>query len=224
MKLLVVEDERDLNHIIVNHLKDDGYNVDACYDGEYAVDLIESIEYDGIILDVMLPKKNGFDVLKDIRSHGIQTPVLFLTARGETEDVVRGLDLGADEYMTKPFVFDELMARVRVLTRKKTDHKENIYRCGNLTMDENLRKVKRGEKELDLSPREYAILLYMIRNQNIILTREQIETNVWDFDYDGTSNIVDVYIRYLRRKVDNGFDQKLIHTIRGVGYKLSCED
>ena len=167
---------------------------------------------------------NGFQVLKEIRGKDIQTPVLFLTACTDTEDVVTGLDAGADDYVTKPFSFSELLARIRVMTRKKVEIRENMYQCGDLILNYNDRTVRRGEKEINLSAREFAILFYMIRNQNIVLTRDQIENNIWNMDYEGSSNIIDVYIRYLRKKVDDGYDEKLIHTIRGAGYMLKWED
>lgn len=224
MKLLVVEDEKDLNRIIVKNLIAEGYSVDFCFDGESALDYLLAGEYDGVVLDVLLPRMNGFQVLKEIRGKDIQTPVLFLTACTDTEDVVTGLDAGADDYVTKPFSFNELLARIRVMTRKKVEIRENMYQCGDLILNYNDRTVKRGGKEINLSAREFAILFYMIRNQNIVLTRDQIENNIWNMDYEGSSNIIDVYIRYLRKKVDDGFEEKLIHTIRGAGYMLKWED
>lgn len=224
MKLLVVEDEKDLNRIIVRHLKAEGYSVDSCFDGETAIDYLEGAPYDGVLLDVMLPKKNGFEVLETVRKKGVQTPVLFLTARGETEDIVTGLDLGADEYIIKPFSFKELMARIRVLVRKTSEQRDNIYCCGDLKLDTNTHTVQRAGRQIELSPKEYSILLYLVRNKNIILSRDQIEHNIWDFEYGGSSNIIDVYIRYLRKKIDNGFEQKMIQTIRGAGYMLKCDE
>ncbi len=198
--------------------------MDFCFDGESALDYLLAAEYDGVVLDVLLPRMNGFQVLKEIRGKDIQTPVLFLTACTDTEDVVTGLDAGADDYVTKPFSFSELLARIRVMTRKKVEIRENMYQCGDLILNYNDRTVRRGEKEINLSAREFAILFYMIRNQNIVLTRDQIENNIWNMDYEGSSNIIDVYIRYLRKKVDDGYDEKLIHTIRGAGYMLKWED
>lgn len=220
MKILVVEDEKDLNRIITKELESEGYLVDACFDGESAFDYLKLEEYDGAILDVMLPRMDGFEVLKKARNSGIQTPVLFLTARSGVEDIVKGLDIGADDYMVKPFVFQELSARVRAMTRKKAGVHENIYRCGDLTVDCNEHAVKRQEQPIYLSPKEFSILLYLIRNQNIVVSREQIEANIWDLDHDSYSNVIDVYIRYLRKKIDDPFDVKMIQTIRGVGYVL----
>lgn len=224
MRLLVVEDEKDLNRIIVHRLTAEGYNVEFCYDGETASDYLLSAQYDGAILDVMLPGMDGFQVLEKVRRAGIQTPVLFLTARDDTEDVVKGLNLGADDYVLKPFVFAEFLARVKVLTRRKPEISGNVYRCGDLTVDCNTHKVERAGVPISLSPREFWILLYLVRNKNIIVTREQIESNVWSLDYSGSSNVVDVYIRYLRRKIDENFDYKMIQTIRGTGYVLRCEE
>ncbi len=224
MKLLVVEDEKDLNHIIMKNLIAEGYSVDTCFDGESALDYLTGVTYDGVILDVLLPKINGFEVLKRMRSMNIQTPVLFLTACTDTDDVVTGLDAGADDYMVKPFAFRELLARLRVMTRKQIETHENVYQCEDLILNYNNRTVERGGKEIELSPREFSILLYMMRNKNIVLTREQIENNIWNLDYEGASNIIDVYIRYLRKKIDDGFEKKMIQTIRGVGYMLKCEE
>ena len=220
MRLLVIEDEKDLNWIIVKELRSEGYLVDYCYDGESGFDYLCMAEYDGVILDIMLPKMDGFTIVKKARSRGITTPILFLSARSNVDDIVRGLDLGADDYMVKPFDFQELLARIRMITRKKADVHENIYSCGDLVVNCNERTVKRAEKSIELSPKEYAVLLYLIRNQNIVVTREQIEANIWDIGRDGSSNLVDVYIRYLRKKIDDGFEFKMIRTIRGVGYVL----
>lgn len=224
MRLLVVEDEKDLNSIIVKNLEAEGYIVDSCYDGEDAVIYMTTIDYDAVILDVMIPRLSGFEVLKKIREMKIETPVLFLTARDQVDDIVFGLNIGADDYMVKPFSFDELMARLRVIVRRKPEVRENIYTCGDLSLNVNTRKVTRQGKEISLSPKEYAILECLIRNKNIVLTRAQIESNIWDMDYNGESNVIDVYIRYLRRKIDDDFDEKLIQTVRGVGYMLKCEE
>lgn len=220
MKILIVEDEKDLNHLIGKELEAEGYCVESCYDGDAAYDYLCLGEYDGAILDVMLPGIDGFEVLRRVRKKGVQTPVLFLTAKCDVSDIVTGLDLGADDYLAKPFRFQELLARIRVMTRKKVEIHENIYRCGDLVLDCNKRVVMRGEREIELTPREYAILLYLIRNQNIVVTREQIEANIWDNDHDCYSNVIDVYIRYLRKKIDSDGETKMIQTIRGVGYIL----
>ncbi len=220
MKILVVEDEKDMNHIITKELREERYLVDSCYDGDSAYDYLTMEEYDGVVLDIMLPGMNGFELLKKARGKGVQTPVLFLSARSRVDDIVQGLDIGADDYLVKPFAFRELSARVRAMTRKKAGVRENIYRCGELTVDVNGHLVTRAETQISLSPKEFAILLYLIRNQNIVVTREQIEANIWDIDHDSYSNVIDVYIRYLRKKIDDPYEAKLIHTIRGVGYVL----
>ena len=224
MRLLVVEDEEDLNEIIVKELRSQGYLVDTCFDGNTALDYFSLEKYDGAILDVMLPYLDGFQVLQEIRKKGNQTPVLFLTARNDKADIVRGLDIGADDYILKPFDFDELLARIRVMVRRKVEVGENSYRCGNLVVNVNDHSIKRGEKEILLSPKEYALLLCLIRNKNTVMTRQQIENNLWEFDYGRYSNVVDVYIRYLRKKIDDGFEHKMIQTIRGVGYMLRGEN
>ena len=222
MRILVVEDERELNSIICNKLMKEGYNVDACYDGMAALDYMEAERYDGAIMDIMIPGKDGIEVLKDMREAGIQVPVLFLTAKAQTQDIVDGLDAGASDYMTKPFEFSELMARLRVMLRIKTDINENFISCGSLVVDMNTKRAVRDGVVIDLTVREYAILEYLARNKNVVVTREQIRANIWNVEEDINSNVVDVYIRYLRKKIDDNFEQKLIHTIRGVGYKLEC--
>ncbi len=224
MRLLVVEDEKDMNHIIVRKLEAEGYSVDSCYDGHSAVDYLTTEEYDGAILDIMLPGLDGFEVLRKVRRAGVQIPALFLTARDNTSDIVTGLDIGADDYMVKPFVLAELLARIRVMTRNTIDIHENVYRCGDLTVDCNTHVVKRGDTEITLSPKEFSILVYLMRNKNIVVTREQIESNIWRFDHNGSSNVIDVYIRYLRKKIDEDYDCKMIQTIRGAGYMLKCEE
>lgn len=223
MKLLVVEDEKDLNEIITKALTINGYIVDSCFDGQEAYEYLSLNEYDGAILDIMLPKLDGFDVLERIRSNGIQTPVLFLTARDSKKDIIHGLDLGADDYISKPFDLDELLARIRVMLRKKVETRENIYRCGELVINCNDYTVLRRDKPIVLSAKEFQLLLYLVRNKGIVVTREQIENNLWHFDSENSSNVIDVYIRYLRKKIDDGYDKKMIHTIRGVGYQLKAE-
>lgn len=170
----------------------------------------------------MIPKKDGMSVLKTIRAEGIQVPVLFLTAKSETQDIVRGLDAGASDYMTKPFEFSELLARLRVMLRTVHISNDSILNYGSLQIDTNNHRVVRDGVTVDLTVREYAILEYLVRNRNIVVTREQIRANIWSIDDDINSNVVDVYIRYLRRKIDDPFEEKLIHTIRGVGYRLEC--
>lgn len=220
MRLLIAEDEKNLNKILARQLRDNGYTVDACFDGEDALDHIMMTDYDGIILDIMMPKMDGLEVLRELRAKQIDTPVLFLTARDSVADRVEGLDLGADDYLTKPFAFEELLARVRVLVRKKAGNKTNVYTLADLTLDTQSREVKRGETPVSLSSKEFAILEYMIMNKNVVLSRDNLERHIWSYDYEGSSNMIDVYIRYLRKKIDEKFEPKLIHTVRGVGYVL----
>ena len=227
MRILVVEDEKKINDVIVKTLKKEKYGVDSCFDGEEALDYIFSVEYDIILLDIMLPKKDGFEVLKSMRKKGIKTPVLFLTARDQIEDRVRGLDLGADDYLVKPFAFEELLARIRVVLRKNSGSGEdggNVLKIANLTVDCNKHEVFRDDVSIKLSAKEFSILEYMMRNKGRVVSKEKIEEHVWDFDYEGVSNIVEVYIKFLRKKVDNDFSPKLIHTIRRVGYILKVEN
>ena len=227
MRILVVEDEKKINDVIVKTLKKEKYGVDSCFDGEEALDYIFSVEYDIILLDIMLPKKDGFEVLKSMRKKGIKTPVLFLTARDQIEDRVRGLDLGADDYLVKPFAFEELLARIRVVLRKNSISGEdsgNVLKIANLTVDCNKHEVFRDDVSIKLSAKEFSILEYMMRNKGRVVSKEKIEEHVWDFDYEGGSNIVEVYIKFLRKKIDNDFSPKLIHTIRRVGYVLKVEN
>ncbi len=227
MRVLVVEDEKIINDVIVRTLKKEKYSVDSCFDGEEALNYVLSAEYDILILDIMLPKKDGFEVLKKIRNEGITTPVLFLTARESVEDRVRGLDLGADDYLIKPFDFDELLARIRVILRKnsiKSDSVGNIFKISNLTVDCNTYTVYRNEQKIKLSPKEFSILEYMIRNKGRVISKDQIEEHVYNFDSERSSNVIEVHIRFLRRKIDADFTPKLIHTVRGAGYILKEEN
>lgn len=222
MRLLVVEDEIHLQTIIKKRLIKEHYSVDACGDGLEALDYLAVSPYDAVILDIMLPGLSGIDVLKRIRAEGNRVPVLFLTARDGVDDRVKGLDCGADDYLVKPFAFEELLARIRVMLRHASG---NIHVTDELTLSDlsvNLKshQVSRGGKMIELSGKEYSMLEYLMRNQGQVLSREQIEQHVWSFDYEGGSNMVDVYIRYLRRKIDEGFEQKLIHTVRGAGYVM----
>ena len=220
MRILVAEDERDLNEILCKKLRSEEYCVDGCFDGEEALDYLASVDYDAVILDIMMPKRSGLEVVEQLRRQGNQTPVLFLTARDSIDDRVTGLDAGADDYLVKPFAFDELLARLRVMTRKRGGERSNLFTIDDLTLDIRSKRVERGGAELKLSAKEYALLEYLIRNKGVVLSRIQIEENIWGFDYEGSSNIVDVYIRYLRRKIDKDHPVKLIHTIRGSGYVL----
>lgn len=220
MKILVVEDEKDLNDIIVKKLNAEGYTVDSCYDGVTAIEYMDATEYDTVVLDIMLPKLSGLEVIKIVREKKNKTPILILTALDSISDRVKGLDSGADDYLVKPFSFDELMARIRVITRRVTGDVTNIFTVADLTVDCNSHTVIRGDKEINLSSKEFAVLEYLIRNKGTVLSRSKIENHIWNFEYDGGSNVVDVYIRYLRKKIDNEYDIKLIHTIRGIGYVL----
>ena len=224
MRILVVEDEKSLNEVIVKRLEDEHYGVDWCYNGKDALDNILLTEYDAIILDIMLPELNGYEVLKTIRSKNIDTPVLFLTAKDSIEDRVKGLDSGANDYLTKPFAFEELLARIRVMLRKDSNSSGNVFTVANLTVDTNSHSVFRDDIPIKLSKREFTILEYMIRNRGKILSKDKIEQHIWNYDYEGGSNVIEVYIRYLRKKIDADFSPKLIHNIDGVGYILKVED
>ncbi len=225
MRILVVEDERSLNELITKRLKLERYSVDNCFNGSDALSCIDCAEYDAIVLDVMLPKISGLEVLRAMRNRGDKTPVLLLTARDTIEDRVTGLDCGADDYMIKPFSFDELLARIRVMFRRSSDNTSNVFVLADLTVDCDSHMVERGGKSIQLSAKEFAVLEYLIRNRGLVLSREKISHHIWNYDYEGSSNVIDVYIRYLRKKIDEQYAQKLIHTIRGVGYVLkSTED
>ena len=223
MRILIAEDEKALNDVIKKTLTKNGYSADSCFNGEEALYCLETAEYDAAILDIMMPCMSGIQVLKKIRAGGNTVPILFLTARDAVPDRVAGLDAGADDYLTKPFAFDELLARIRVMLRKNSGKSENIYRAANLSVDVNTRTVCRDNIPISLSAKEFAILEYLIRNQGIVLSREKIEQHIWNYDYEGCSNLVDVYIRYLRRKIDEAYTPKLIHTVRGAGYVLKAE-
>lgn len=223
MRILVCEDERDLNRVISKRLISEGYSVDSCFDGEEALDFTAVGEFDAILLDIMMPKISGLEVLKALRAQNNMTPILLLTAKDSIEDRVAGLDAGADDYLIKPFAFDELLARIRVITRKASGNPTNVFTVGDLTLDAVSHTVTRAGREIPLSSKEFDILEYMIRNANTVLSRERIENHVWNFDYTGGTNVIDVYIRYLRKKIDDDFEVKLIHTIRGVGYVLKVQ-
>lgn len=220
MRILVAEDEHDLNEIIVKKLVEEGYSVDACYDGAEAIDILSYTEYDAILLDIMMPKADGFQVLTALRSFRKETPVLFLTARDAIEDRVRGLDSGACDYLVKPFSLEELAARVRAALRTAHGKSTNILTVGDLMLDSGTKSVTRGGRSIELSAKEYALLEYLMLNQGIVLSREKIENHIWNFDYEGGTNVVDVYISYLRKKIDEGQEMRLIHTVRGRGYVL----
>lgn len=220
MRILVSEDEKDLNRLICNTLIRAGYSVDFCYNGEDALDYIANADYDCILLDIMMPKLDGHEVLKRLRQQNKNFPVIFLTAKDTIQDRITGLDLGADDYLVKPFDFDELLARIRAATRKYGTQKTSIYNLADLSVDTATHVVKRGSQEIKLSAKEYAILEYLIMHKETVVTRNQLENHIWNYDYVGGSNVVDVYITYLRRKIDNNFENKLLHTIRGTGWIL----
>lgn len=221
MRLLIVEDEKKLCNIIANQMKDAGYSVDKCNDGLEAIDYIESTEYDAIILDIMLPGMDGISILKKIRAAKRHTPVLLLTAKSSIEDKVNGLDSGADDYLSKPFSLEELTARVRVMIRRMgVERVSNDIVCGPLTLDTEKHVAFRSGKEIPLTAKEYNILEYLMHNKGIVLSRDKIEQHIWNYDYEGSSNIIDVYIRTLRNKIDADYEDKLIQTVRGVGYVI----
>jgi len=224
MRLLYAEDEEDLNRIVTKKLTEEGFSVDSCFDGREAIDNIQFTEYDAAILDIMMPHADGFAVLKELRKLKKNTPVLFLTARDSIEDRVTGLDSGANDYLVKPFSFEELLARIRVLTREKHNLTENILSIGDLELNLSSHIVTRGGTEITLTSKEYQLLEYLLYNKEKVLSREKIENHIWNYDYEGGTNVIDVYIRYLRKKIDDGFPTKLIHTVRGAGYVIREEN
>ena len=225
MKLLIVEDKKSICQTIAKHLKDEGYTVDTCFDGADALAYIEGTEYDAIILDIMLPGVDGITVLKTIRSQKLKTPVLLLTAKSSVEDKVKGLDSGADDYLTKPFSLEELSARIRVMIRRGgAERVDNVLSCGPLSLDTHKKTAFRDGREIILTAKEYAILEYLLHNKGIVLSRDKLMNHIWNYDYEGSSNIIDVYIRTLRKKIDADCDQKLIQTVRGIGYVIKDKE
>ena len=220
MRVLVVEDERRLAGIIKRGLLEEGYSVDNAYDGEEAEYMAESTHYDAMVLDVMLPRKDGVSVCRDLRSKNVSTPILMLTAKDTVDDRIRGLDSGADDYQVKPFAFSELLARVRALMRREALPKSQKLQVGDLVMDTLSREIWRGQRKVELTTKEYSMLEYFMRHPNMVLTRTMLEENVWDYAFDGVSNIVDVYVRRLRRKLEQEGETSLIDTVRGAGYRL----
>jgi DNA-binding response OmpR family regulator len=224
MRVLVVEDERKVASFIRQGLQEEGYTVEVAPDGAVASDLIlAGPPYDLIVLDVMLPRQDGFSVLKGMRSRRIETPVLLLTARDSVADKVRGLDLGADDYLSKPFSFEEFLARVRALLRRGQGQRAPVLRLADLTLDPATREVARGARRVTLTTREYALLEYFLRNPGRVLTRPMLAEHVWGLDFDPESNIIDVYVGYVRRKIDGEGERKLLHTVRGAGYVMKDE-
>ena len=220
MRILLVEDNRRLSHTIRLGLADDGYAVDTAFSGPEAEDLVAVTPYDAIILDIMLPGKDGLAVCKDLRKARVNTPILMLTARDAIEDRVAGLDSGADDYLIKPFAMQELRARLRALLRRESENKTGQLRLADLTLDPATHIVERAGKPIELTAREYALLEYFMRNPNRLITREMAEDHIWSYDFQASSNVIDVYVRRLRNKIDEPFEVKLLETVRGAGYRL----
>ncbi len=223
MRILFAEDERDLNEIVTRKLVSEGYGVDSCFDGQTAWEYLESAEYDAVVLDIMMPKMDGLTVLRQFRAAGGTAPVLLLTARDAVADRVKGLDSGANDYLVKPFALDELAARIRAMTRTSFGMTSSVLTVGDLKLDLARKSAQRGGEDIPLSAKEYALLKYLMCNRGVVLSREKIENHIWNYDYEGGTNVVDVYIRYLRKKIDDGRENKLIHTVRGLGYVLREE-
>lgn len=220
MKILLAEDEVDLNNVVTRYLKKNGYSVDSVLDGEEALDYLEYGEYDLVILDIMMPKVDGFEVIKKLRNKGNHTSILMLTARDSADDKVKGLDLGADDYIVKPFDFNELLARIRAVVRRKYGNSSNKLVIGDLILDTSKKSVTRAGKQIELTGKEYEVLEYLMQSKNRILSREQIKEHVWDFDYEGDSNIIDVLIKNIRKKIDVEDGKQIIYTKRGLGYVI----
>ncbi|KAF0221247.1 MAG: two-component system OmpR family copper resistance phosphate regulon response regulator [Geobacteraceae bacterium] len=224
MRILVVEDEKKVASFIKRGLEEEKYEVETAGDGEEGLKMALEKPYDLIVLDWMLPKKDGLSVLKEMRGKKNATPVLMLTAKDTVEDIVAGLESGSDDYLTKPFAFAELLARVRALLRRSEMDRGAEIRFADLRIDPVTHKVWRKDREIDLTAKEYGLLEYFMRNPNQVLTRTMIADHVWDYTFDSFTNIIDVYVNYLRKKIDRDADKKLIHTVRGVGYILKEED
>ena len=220
MKILLAEDEVDLNNVVTRYLKKNGYSVDSVLDGEEALDYLEYSEYDLVILDIMMPKVDGFEVIKKLRNKGNHTSILMLTARDNADDKVKGLDLGADDYIVKPFDFNELLARIRAVVRRKYGNSSNKLAIGDLILDTSEKSVTRAGKQIELTGKEYEVLEYLMQSKNRILSREQIKEHVWDFDYEGDSNIIDVLIKNIRKKIEIEDGKQIIYTKRGLGYVI----
>jgi DNA-binding response OmpR family regulator len=223
MRILVVEDNRRLNSSLAASLVHEGYSVDSAYDGQEGQDLAELASYDLILLDILLPEKDGLEVCRDLRRRRIQTPILLLTARDSINDRVQGLDCGADDYLVKPFAMRELFARLRALLRRQQPTKQRCLTMGNLVIDPLTHTVEREGQLVDLTPKEFALLEYLMYHPNQVVTREMIEQHIWNYDFECESNVIDVYVRRLRRKIDYPFAVKLLITVRGIGYRLQSQ-
>lgn len=221
MRILVVEDNHRLNSSLQMNLAHEGYSVDVAYDGQEGQDLAELTPYDVIILDILLPKKDGLEVCRDLRLRRIHTPILLLTARDSVDDRVQGLDCGADDYLVKPFALRELLARLRALLRRNHPYTNGRLEMENLVVDPVTHLVEREGRAIDLTPKEFALLEYFMYHPNQVVTREMIEQHIWNYDFECSSNVIDVYVRRLRRKIDDPFEVKLLATIRGIGYRLA---
>ncbi len=223
MRILVVEDEADMNRLIVKTLQKSGYSVDGCFDGQEALLYLKGAAYDALVVDVMMPRMDGYTLVETLRQKNVDLPILFLTAKDSISDRVKGLDLGADDYLIKPFAFEELLARIRAMTRKYAGQRSNQFILADLVLDTKTRTVTRSGKAIHLLPKEFSILAYLMTNQGIVVSREQLEDRIWNYDYAGSSNNVDGYISRLRKKIDEGYDTKLLHTVRTVGWVLRAE-
>ena len=223
MRVLLVEDERKLGELLRRGLGEEGYAADLADRGEEALWMARAVDYDAIVLDVMLPGADGFEICRRLRGSGVWTPVLMLTARDAVDDRVSGLDVGADDYLTKPFAFEELLARIRALARRASVERPAVLEVGDLRLDPAAHRVWRGEQELDLSVKEFALLEVFMRRPGVALTRTQLLNGAWDLAFESRSNVIDVYVRYLRQKIDRPFGCDSIETVRGVGYRLSAE-
>ena len=220
MRILVVEDEKKVARFLQQGLEEERYTVDVAFDGEHGLAMAQAQSYDLIILDVMLPHKSGFELTKEFREGNGTTPILMLTAKTSTEDKVTGLDSGADDYLTKPFAFAELLARVRSLLRRGSLEKSTVLAVADLELDTVTHKARRGSRTIELTAKEYALLEFLMRNKERVLSRTIISEHIWDYNFDTGTNLIDVYVNHLRNKIDMGFDRKLIHTVRGVGYVI----
>lgn len=223
MKLLIAEDEEDLNAVITKKLQAEGYDVDSCFDGEEALERLMLADYDAAVLDILMPVMDGLETVRRLRGSGKSTPVIFLTARDTIPDKVEGLDAGANDYVVKPFSLDELLARVRAVMRTAAGNSSDIYELDNLALDIRSRIVSRAGRRIELTGKEYGLLEYLLVNKNQILSRERILNHVWGYDFEGTANVVDVYMNYLRRKIEAEDQKKLFHTVRGLGYVMRVE-